>query len=137
MNIILKKLDKKKLVKNFIKIKNMSRISNWSFKNYNKNLPGKWEESIIVYNKINDEIVAFCISSKNYNSLHIHLLIVSFKYQNLGIGTKILQKLINRNNKNITVKTYSNLKKTIRFYLKNDFKIIKSNINTTFLKRNN
>ena len=135
MSLIIKILDKKTIIKNIVKILNISKISNWSFENFTMDLPGKWKRSIAVFDKIKKEIVAFCIISEKKNSLHIHLLMVSNKYQGMGVGTNIL-KIIDKYDKKITVKTYTPLRKTIRFYLKNDFKIKVIKKKTILMQKN-
>ena len=123
MSLIIKILDKKTLIKNIVKIINMSKISNWTYSNFASNLPGKWKRSVAVFDDIKKQIVAFCIVSEKQNSLHIHLLMVSSAYQGMGIGRKIVRHIYQNNDKKITVKTYLHLRKTINFYIKNKFEI--------------
>lgn len=135
MSLIIKKLDRKTLIKNIIKIINISKISNWSFKNFILNLPGKWNKSLTVFDKNKKQLIAYSILSENKENVHIHLLMVSQKYQGKGIGSRILKKISDQTNKNITVKTYTNLIKTIKFYKKNGFLIKYFNKKIVFLER--
>ena len=135
MSLIIKKLDRKTLIKNIIKIINISKISNWSFKNFILNLPGKWNKSLTVFDKNKKQLIAYSILSENKENVHIHLLMVSQKYQGKGIGSRILKKISDQTNKNITVKTYTNLIKTIKYYKKNGFLIKYFNKKIVFLER--
>lgn len=123
MSLIIKNLDKKTLIKNIIKIINISKISNWTFKNFILNLPGKWNKSIAVFDKTKKQLIAFSILSENKKNVHIHLLMVGKKYQGTGVGSKILKKISDQTNKNITVKTYTSLINTIKFYKKHGFSV--------------
>ena len=137
MTLVVKKLDKKKFIKNIIKIMNMSKIRYWNYNNYIKNLPSKWEKSLGVFDKIKNQIIAYCIVSQKKDTLHIHLLMVSEKYQGIGVGSKILKNIMAGTSKKITVKTYTNFRKTINFYLKNKFKIHKVNKKTILMIKKN
>lgn len=135
MSLVIKKLDKKTLIKNIIKIINISKISNWSFKNFTLNLPGKWNKSLAVFDENKKQFIAYSILSENKKNIHIHLLMVSPKYQSRGVGSKILKKISDQNEKSITVKTFTNLINTIKFYKKNGFQIKYSNKQVVFLEK--
>ena len=135
MSIVIKNLDKKTLIRNIIKIINISKISNWTFKNFILNLPGKWDKSLAVFDENKKQFIAYSILSENSKNVHIHLLMVSQKYQGRGVGSKILRKISDHTNKNITVKTYTNLINTIKFYKKNGFLIKYLNKQVVFLER--
>jgi len=135
MSLIIKKLDKKTLIKNIIKIINISKISNWSFKNFILNLPGKWNKSLAVFDENKKQFIAYSILSENKKNVHIHLLMVSQKYQGIGVGSRILKEISDQTDKNITVKTYTNLINTIKFYKKNGFLIKYLNKQVVFLEK--
>ena len=135
MSLVIKKLDKKSLIRNIVKIINISKINYWTFNNFAKDLPGKWEKSIGVFNKLNNQIIAYCIISQKRETLHIHLLMVSEKYQGKGIGSKILKSINVSKSRKINVKTYTHLRRTINFYLKNNFKIEDANNKTILLSK--
>lgn len=137
MTLVIKKLDKKKFIKNIINIMNISKVRYWNYNNYIKDLPNKWEKSLGVFDKAKKQIIAYCIVSQKKDALHIHLLMVSEKYQGIGVGSKILNNLMAGTSKKITVKTYTNFRKTINFYLKNKFIIHKVNKNTTLMVKKN
>ena len=84
MSIVIKNLDKKTLIRNIIKIINISKISNWTFKNFILNLPGKWDKSLAVFDENKKQFIAYSILSENSKNVHIHLLMVSQKYQGRG-----------------------------------------------------
>ncbi len=136
MTIIIKKLDKKTLTKNIIKINKITKIGNWKFKDFNINLPSKWEKSLLAINKDND-ILGYAIVSKKRKSLHIHLLMVSDRFKRSGIGTKLIDEISSSTKSNLTVKTFTHLRSTIKFYLKNKFKIVSSNHKITILEKKN
>ncbi len=136
MPLVIRTLDKKTLIKNIVKIVNISKISNWSYKNFVSDLPGKWKRSIGIFNKSENEIVAYCIVSEKKDCLHIHLLMVANKYQGLGLGSKMIKKIRNKKYKKITVKTFTYLRKSLEFYKKNDFWIKYINKKTIFMEKN-
>ena len=47
MKFIIRKLNRKNLINNFLKIIKITKIGNWGFKHFYANLPSKWEKSIL------------------------------------------------------------------------------------------
>jgi hypothetical protein len=137
MNIIIKKLDKKTLTRNIIQINKITKIGNWKFKDFIINLPCKWEKSLLAYDTLKNNVAAYAIVSKKKKVLHIHLLMVSDKFKRAGVGTKLINKISNNTKSAITVKTFTHLRNTINFYLKNNFKILKFNKKTTLMIKKN
>lgn len=135
MPLAIKTLDKKTIIKNIVKIVNISRISKWTYKNFILDLPGKWKKSIGVFDESKKEIVAYCIVSEKKDSLHIHLLMVSNKYQGLGLGSQMIKNISDDRNKKITVKTFTHLRRSIKFYKKNKFFIKNINTKTVFMEK--
>ncbi|AYN66374.1 N-acetyltransferase [Euzebyella marina] len=78
-------------------------------------------ESILVA-KVNNEIVGFASIWSQDNFLH-HLY-VSNKFQGLGIGTRLLNHIIENSSADLTLKCLKNNHGALNFYLKNGWESI-------------
>ena len=135
MKFIIRKLNRKNLINNFLKIIKITKIGNWGFKHFYANLPSKWEKSILAIDPNKKDLIGYAIVSKKKQSTHIHLRMINEKYKRHKIGTEILNIIYSETDKNLTVKTYTYLRNTIMFYKRNSFKVINSNIKTTSMIR--
>jgi ribosomal protein S18 acetylase RimI-like enzyme len=81
----------------------------------------------LIISEKNKKLVGFLLIVKNKNNYIIDLIAVNKSYKNIGLASKMLSFFENyiKNNKKslIEVSTQSNNKESIKFYLKNNFKI--------------
>lgn len=94
------------------------------------------------------EVVLFMFFARSFekelNNKNTELLIIGFKknYQNKGLGTFMMNENFSKNKnyfslfKNIYVKTLKSTPQNIRFYEKNNFKVIKEIFGRIYLKLN-
>lgn len=98
----------------------------WRRENFIMDLDGKWNNSYIMCQ--NNEIAGYIICSvKNKHILHIHRLAVKKKFQDRGIGTQLIDKVIENADgyiKYIALMAHKDNKKARRFYEKKGFKNI-------------
>ena len=73
--------------------------------------------------------------SKKKKGLHIHLMMVAENYKRAGVGSAMILKISTNCSTTITVKTFTYLRNTINFYIKNKFQVLESNQKTTLLER--
>ena len=96
----------------FVKLFNIKDILKYD---YNK---------VYVYEDV--DIIGFIHIQISFDTADIINIVVNNKYQGNGIGTKLINYVIDNNNLkeiNIEVRTKS---KAVDFYLKNDFKLIRT-----------
>ena len=95
---------------------------NWVI-NFFKKKRGKY--LIVVQSK--KKVVGFLLILKNKEDYIIDLISVKKKYQNLGLGTKMIEffenKVLNKNKARIYVSTQSNNSESIKLYVKNNFMV--------------
>jgi ribosomal protein S18 acetylase RimI-like enzyme len=107
----------------YIKKKLARKIKrNWIM-NFFKKKRGKY----LIVSVFKKKIVGFLLILKNNKDYIIDLIAVKKKYQKLGLGKKMLQffenNVLNKNKVRIYVSTQSNNSESIRFYVKNNFKV--------------
>ncbi len=109
--------DKNIKMKLAIKIKR-----NWAL-NFFRKKRGKH----LIVSEVNKKVVGFLLILKNKKDYIIDLIAVKKNYQNLGLGTKMIEFLENRVLKKNQVKIYastqSSNKNSIKLYIKNKFKV--------------
>ena len=132
-----KNFDKKKILdiaessfinSRFFKDKNIKKkIAKKIKRNWVLNFFRKKRGEYLIISECNKKVVGFLLILKNKNDYIIDLIAVKKKYQNLGIGTKMIRFLENivlkRNKVKIYVSTQSNNKDSIKLYIKNKFKV--------------
>lgn len=97
----------------------------WNEHNFLSELPQKWQYSFIVAD--NRGIVrAFIIASEKEQSVHIHKFVVDAPFQKGGLGSRMLDHIIQQSPKSLTLKVRTGNERAISFYEKNGFTIIKS-----------
>ena len=112
----------------FFKDKNIKKkIARKIKRNWVLNFFRKKRGEYLIISECNKKVVGFLLILKNKNDYIIDLIAVKKKYQNLGIGTKMIRFLENivlkRNKVKIYVSTQSNNKDSIKLYIKNKFKV--------------
>ena len=132
-----KNFDKKKILdiaessfinSRFFKDKNIKKkIAKKIKRNWVLNFFRKKRGEYLIISECNKKVVGFLLILKNKNDYIIDLIAVKKKYQNLGLGTKMIRFLENivlkRNKVKIYVSTQSNNKDSIKLYIKNKFKV--------------
>lgn len=128
---MIKILDKslaKKYLPEIMKIERQCfKETRWVRKNILLDLPGKWENSLIIKN--NDKIAGYLVSALlRTNQMHIYRIAILPEYGRKGYGSKLLQQVINtcssKSVKYITVEVCARFP-VDRFYLKSGFKLLK------------
>lgn len=125
--MIIKKLTRKNLIENIRELIEIDHVikadDQWDEEQFLLELDGKWSNSFIAL--INKRIVGFIIcSKKNKNTLHIHRLAVRNEYTRKGVGTQLIEKVINNADINleyITLKVRDDNKNGQQFYEKCKF----------------
>ena len=81
----------------------------------------------LIVSVVNKKIVGFLLILKNQKDYIIDLIAVKKNYQNLGLGTKMIEflenKILKQNKVKIYVSTQSDNKDSIKLYIKNKFKV--------------
>jgi ribosomal protein S18 acetylase RimI-like enzyme len=81
----------------------------------------------LIISEFNKKITGFLLVLKNKKDYIIDLIAVKKKYQNLGLGTKMIEffenKVLKQNKVKIYVSTQSDNKDSIKLYNKNKFKV--------------
>lgn len=81
----------------------------------------------LIVSEVNKKVVGFLLILKNQKDYIIDLIAVKKIYQNLGLGTKMIEFLENivlkQNKVKIYVSTQSDNKDSIKLYIKNKFKV--------------
>lgn len=95
---------------------------NWVI-NFFKKKRGKY----LIVADLKKKVVGFLLILKNKEDYIIDLISVKKKYQNLGLGTKMIEffenKVLNKNKERIYVSTQSNNSESIKLYVKNNFMV--------------
>ncbi len=98
----------------------------WTLEHYMGELNRKWELSSAVYK--GDQLCAFIINSEKPESLHVHRIVVSKELQGLGIGKKLIAKIVDdakRLGKNaVTLKAENDNPQSLGFYKGLNFEIV-------------
>lgn len=118
MLLPLTKSEMTKRIKEILLIDQAIVGEGWSEENFLFDLPEKWELSRQIL--AHDLIAGFLIASHKNNAIHIHRLVVSNKFQNMGIGKQLVDEILaaarGRKIKLITLKVLSTNTDAIRFY---------------------
>jgi ribosomal protein S18 acetylase RimI-like enzyme len=81
----------------------------------------------LIVSEFNKKVVGFLLVLKNKKDYIIDLIAVKKNYQNLGLGTKMIEflenKVLNRNKVKIYASTQFDNKDAIKLYIKNKFKV--------------
>jgi ribosomal protein S18 acetylase RimI-like enzyme len=81
----------------------------------------------LIISEFNKKIAGFLLVLKNKKDYIIDLIAVKKNYQNLGLGTKMIEflenKVLKQNKVKIYVSTQSDNKDSIKLYTKNKFKL--------------
>ncbi len=81
----------------------------------------------LIVSEFNKKVVGFLLVLKNKKNYIIDLIAVKKNYNNLGLGTKMIEffenKVLKQNKVRIYVSTQSDNKHSIKLYIKNKFKV--------------
>jgi ribosomal protein S18 acetylase RimI-like enzyme len=95
---------------------------NWVL-NFFRKKRGKY----LIVSELNKKVVGFLLILKNKKDYIIDLIAVKKNYQNLGMGTKMIEffenKVLMQNKVKIYVSTQSSNKDSIKLYINNKFKV--------------
>lgn len=93
----------------------------WAIENFTSDYPQKWNYSIGIIEK--NHMVGILVATQKNDNLHIHRLLISKEYQNLGYGSTLLTclKLLYRGTIDTNVRKINT--RAINFYIrKNGFR---------------
>jgi len=112
----------------FYKDKNIKkRLARKIKRNWVLNFFRKKRGEHLIVSEVNKKVVGFLLILKNQKDYIIDLIAVKKIYQNLGLGTKMIEFLENnilkQNKVKIYVSTQSDNKDSIKLYIKNRFKV--------------
>ena len=112
----------------FYKDKNIKkRLAKKIKRNWVLNFFKKKRGEHLIVSEVNKKVVGFLLILKNQKDYIIDLIAVKKIYQNLGLGTKMIEflenKILKQNKVKIYVSTQSNNKDSIKLYIKNKFKV--------------
>jgi len=112
----------------FYKDKNITkRLARKIKRNWVLNFFRKKRGEHLIVSEVNKKVVGFLLILKNQKDYIIDLIAVKKIYQNLGIGTKMIEFLENnilkQNKVKIYVSTQFDNKDSIKLYIKNKFKV--------------
>jgi ribosomal protein S18 acetylase RimI-like enzyme len=110
-------------VEEFISL-NKSNLRNeyWNADHFLAELNRKWDLSFYVTNE-EDKVVGFLIASEKEQSIHIHKFVVDQSVQKIGLGRRMLERIISQTTKPVTLKVEIENVNASQFYLKNKFVI--------------
>lgn len=94
----------------------------WGEANFLSELNGKWKYSFYVTDASNI-MKAFLIASEKDKSVHIHKFVVDKPFQREGLGSKMLEHILKKSNKPLTLKVRSDNEKAIVFYKQKGFNV--------------
>ena len=122
--VVFKLLDTEFLrihVKEFIEMcqRNMND-EYWDESNFLTELKGKWQYSFYVTDS-SLTIQAFIIASEKDQSVHIHKFVVDKPFQSEGLGSKMLDHILQQSSKPITLKVRNDNERAIAFYKQKGF----------------
>ena len=75
---------------------------------------------------IDNKIIGFCFLKKHLERNHIMSLCIKPEYQKRGVGSKIIRFLKEKYDKPISLYVQSSNVSAVNFYVKNNFKIVKT-----------
>ena len=112
----------------FYKDKNIKkRLAKKIKRNWLLNFFRKKRGEYLIVSEVNKKVVGFLLILKNQKDYIIDLIAVKKIYQNLGLGTKMIEflenKILKQNKVKIYVSTQSDNKDSIKLYIKNKFKV--------------
>jgi ribosomal protein S18 acetylase RimI-like enzyme len=92
----------------------------WQESHFLAVLPGKWEYSFYVTDP-EEKIAGFIIASEKEQSIHIHKFVVHKPFQNRGLGSKMIDRILQQTNQPVTLKVQVANEDALRFYLRKGF----------------
>lgn len=92
----------------------------WVAEHFLTELPGKWKFSFYVSASEN-LLAGFIIASEKPGSIHIHKFVVDGPYQKQGLGSQMVDWIINQSEKPVTLKVRTSNESGLRFYLRKGF----------------
>lgn len=124
MNLKINPLSKSTLklhVDDFVSMSNRTiEDEYWGSEHFLADLPGKWELSFSVADDAG-KLAAFLIASEKKDSVHIHKFVVDKPYQQMGLGSRMLSYLKEKNTKPLTLKVHVDNLHAIDFYTRKGF----------------
>ena len=127
--INITKLTKKLMsqyIDDFISEVQSFQYQDWTKENYLRDLPNKWEYSIISF--CNHEIGGFSINSEKNDVFYIHFFYIFQKYRNSKLGSKIIESCVKtakaKKKRTIWLKCHRDNIGAINFYFKKKFYIL-------------
>lgn len=101
----------------------------WTESNFLKELPKKWEYSLMALDTVDQRLCGFLIASEMLpQEIHIHRLAVSFGYRSKGVGKALIKKVValatGRHFRRITVETNRQNEAAVSFYQKHGFSLL-------------
>lgn len=128
MEIEVMPLSKSEMIRNIEKILLLDQVivgEEWIKDNFLAELPEKWQFSFQAYAE--DLMAGFLVASRKEHAVHIHRLAVGNQHQNMGVGNRLMNALINesrgKNIESITLKVLHSNIKAIEFYKRLGFKL--------------
>jgi ribosomal protein S18 acetylase RimI-like enzyme len=112
----------------FYKDKNIKkRLARKIKRNWVLNFFRKKRGKHLIVSEVNKKVVGFLLILKSREDYIIDLIAVKKIYQNLGLGTKMIEflenKILKQNKVKIYVSTQSDNKNSIKLYIKNKFRV--------------
>jgi ribosomal protein S18 acetylase RimI-like enzyme len=92
----------------------------WNKDNFLAELPGKWKYSFVVTNNPG-AVMGFIIASDKSSSIHIHKFVVDKPYQRSGIGSQMVNHLLDQTARPLTLKVRKDNTQAIEFYKRHGF----------------
>ncbi len=128
MEIGITPLTKAEIIRQMAQILLLDQIivgEKWVEENFLVELPDKWQLSFQA--QAGDLIAGFLIASRKMRAIHIHRLVVGNRLQNMGVGKRLVNSLIETSKERgmecITLKVLNTNKNAIEFYKKLGFKL--------------
>jgi ribosomal protein S18 acetylase RimI-like enzyme len=95
----------------------------WEATHFLAPLNKKWEYSFYVQDH-GGTLVGFLVASQKEQSIHIHKFVVDSKFQRGGIGSRMVDHLLQQSSRTITLKVDQENAKAISFYKQKGFVIV-------------
>lgn len=116
------------------------RIQYWQEEHFTKDIKGKWEHSLVMFDDDNTNLLGFIIVSlKENNRLHINKMAVNTQIRSKGLGSILLSKLIeNSKSKDIScISLFTHIENygAYNFYKKHGFIVSEEITDTNNEKR--
>lgn len=129
MDYIIRNLTKNYLLENIIQFKNIlkdEKYEYWDEKNFLIEKDLKFNLSLVISKE--NEIIGYIIASQKNSTAYIHKFMIKKEFRSFGIGSKLLKEFernaLKYNLYSIELSVIEDNTNAIKFYLKNNFKII-------------